>query len=183
MQDIVEYHGQNCYIPTSGMCFIKCINYFTEKDYTEEFLTFIRSEQRRFNVMTSARIQPFCKKHNINIGCFDGTRINPRNFTQRNTSLVIKKNHFRLIWKSDGISFNQVKEKKLKPNFKVVDNVIADKHVKSFIKCEYNPKKGNSPLTNIVVYDLETFNKIRAVPYCSCIYKSSKISGNYHRDI
>ena len=29
MQEIVEYHGQNCYIPTSGMCFIKYINYFT----------------------------------------------------------------------------------------------------------------------------------------------------------
>ena len=41
MQKIVEYHGQNCYIPTSGMCFIKCINYFTKKDYIEEFLTFI----------------------------------------------------------------------------------------------------------------------------------------------
>ena len=39
MQEIVEYHGQNCYIPTSGMCFIKSINYFTKKDYTEEFLT------------------------------------------------------------------------------------------------------------------------------------------------
>ena len=31
MQEIVEYHGKNCYIPTSGMCFIKCINYFTKK--------------------------------------------------------------------------------------------------------------------------------------------------------
>ena len=27
-QDIVEYIGNNCYIPTSGNCFIKCINYF-----------------------------------------------------------------------------------------------------------------------------------------------------------
>ena len=36
MQEIVEYCGQNCYIPTSGMCFIKCINYFTKKDYTKE---------------------------------------------------------------------------------------------------------------------------------------------------
>ena len=53
--------------------------------------------------------------------------------------------------------------KKLKDNFKVVDNVIYDKHVKSFIKYEYNPKKTKSPLTNIVVYDLETFNRIRAV--------------------
>ena len=63
MQEIVEYHGQNCYIPSSGMCFIKCLNYFTKKDYTEEFLTFIRTEQRRSNVMTSARIQPFCRKY------------------------------------------------------------------------------------------------------------------------
>ena len=73
MQEIVDYHGQNCYTPTSGMCLIKCINYFTKKDYTEEYLTFIRTEQRRSSVMTSARIQPFCRKYNINIGCFDGT--------------------------------------------------------------------------------------------------------------
>ena len=181
MQEIVEYHGQNCYIPTSGMCFIKCINYFTKKDYTEEFLTFIRSEQRRSNVMTSARIQPFCKKHNINIGCFDGTRINPRNLTQKNISLFIYKNHFCLIWKSDGISF-ETAITELKDNFKVVDNVISDKYVEGFIKYEYNPKIVKSPLTNIVVYDLETFNKIRAVPYCSCIYRLSKILGKYHRD-
>ena len=183
MQEIVEYHGQNCYIPTSGMCFIKCKKNFTKKDYTEEFLTFIRSEQRRSNVMTSAIIQPFCRKYNINIGCFDGTRINPRNITQRNTALKIHNNHFCFIWKSDSVTFNQVIEDDLKPNFKVVDNVISDKHVKNFIKYEYNPKKVKSPLTNTVVYDLETLNKVRAVPYCSCIYKLIKISGKNHRDI
>ena len=182
MQEIVEYHEQNCYIPFSGMCFIKCINYFTKKDNTEEFLTFIRSEQRRSHVMTSARIQPFCRKYNINIGCFDGTRINPRNLTQRNASLFLYIIHFCLIGKSNGISFDKA-IKELKDNFKVVDNVISDKHVKGFIKYEYNPKKVKSPLTNIVVYDLETFNKIRAVPYCSCIYKLSIISGKYHQDI
>ena len=183
MQEIVEYYGGNCYIPTSGRCFIKCINHFTKKDYTEEFLTFIRSEQRRSNVMTSARVGSFCRKYNINIGCFDGTRINPRNTTQRNTALKIHNNHFCLIWKSDNISFNQVIENELKPNFKVADNVVSDKHVKGFIKYEYNPKKVKSPLTNIVVYDLETFSKIRVVPYCSCIYKLSKLSGKYKRDI
>ena len=99
-QDIVEYIGNNCYIPTSGNCFIKCINYFTKKDYTDEFLTFIRTEQRRSNVMTSARVQPFCRKHNINIGCYDGFRVCPRNITQRNIALKIDNNHFCLIWKS-----------------------------------------------------------------------------------
>ena len=35
--DIVEYMGNNCYIPTSGNCFIKCSKCFTDRDYTEEF--------------------------------------------------------------------------------------------------------------------------------------------------
>ena len=107
MQEFVGYHGQNCYIPTSGHCFIKCINYFTKKDYTEESLTFIRTEQRRSSVLTCARIQPFCRKYNINIGCFDGTRRNPRNITQRNISLFIIYNHFCLIWKSNVNSFDK----------------------------------------------------------------------------
>ena len=36
-QDIVEYIGNNCYIPTSGNCFIKCINYFTKKIIQKNF--------------------------------------------------------------------------------------------------------------------------------------------------
>ena len=89
MQEIVDYRGQNCYIPTSGMCFIKCTKCFTKKNNTELFLAFIPSKQRRYNVMKSARIERFCIKYNINIGCFDATRNNPRNVTQRNTSLFI----------------------------------------------------------------------------------------------
>ena len=36
-QDFVEYIGNNCYIPTSGNCFIKCINYFTKKIIQKTF--------------------------------------------------------------------------------------------------------------------------------------------------
>ena len=179
MKEILEYRGRNCFIPTSGMCFIKCNNYFTQKNYTEEFKDFIRNGKYRSGVMTSARFQPFFRNYNINIGCCDGKRINPRTFTERIKALFIHNNHFCLIWKSNGFSFIQVRDE-LKPNFKVVDFVISDKHVQNFIKYEYKPKKVQ---TNIVLYDFETFNKIRAVPYCSCINEPSKISGKYHRDI
>ena len=37
MQKIVEYPGQNCYIPNSGKCFIKCINYFSKKIIQKNF--------------------------------------------------------------------------------------------------------------------------------------------------
>ena len=44
-------------------------------------------------------------------------------------------------------------------------------------------KNVQSPLTNIILYDLETFDIVRAVLYCSCIYKVSKNPGKNHRDI
>ena len=133
--------------------------------------------------MTSTRFQPFCAKYINFIVYFDGTRINPRNLNQRNTLFFICNIHVCLFWKSNGISFNQVKEDELKPTFKVVDKVISDKHNKSFINYDCKPKKVQSSLTNVVEYDLETFNKIRAVLSGSCFYTLSKISGKYHRDI
>ena len=86
--------------------------------------------------MTSARIQPFCRKHNINIGCFNGKGISCRHITERNISLFIYYNLFCLIWKSNGISFNQAIESDLKPNSKVIDILITDQHIKTFKKYE-----------------------------------------------
>ena len=132
--------------------------------------------------MTSARIQAFCRKYNINIGCYDGFRVCPRNIKQRNIALKIHNNHFCLIWKSDGFSFDKA-IKESKDNIKVIDNVISDKHVRSYIKYEYKPKKVQSQLTNMIVCDVETFNTIKCVPYANCIYRLNKISGKYYRDI
>ena len=66
--EIIEYRGNNCFIPTKGYCFVKCINFLTGEDYKEQYLDFIRSEQRRSNIMTKARIQPFCGANNIDLG-------------------------------------------------------------------------------------------------------------------
>ena len=58
-QVILEFLGHNCFILTSGYCFIKCIKYLTGGDYKKLFLDFTRDERRRSNVMTRTRIQPF----------------------------------------------------------------------------------------------------------------------------
>ena len=83
--------------------------------------------------MKSVRIQLFGRKNNIKIGCFGGTRMSPANFTGRKTSLFIHNNPFCLFWKSNVVSFNQVIKDELNSNFRVVDNVISDKHVKHFV--------------------------------------------------
>ena len=178
---IVEYRRNNCYIPTKGYCFVKCINYLTGQDYKQEYLDFIRNEKRRSNIMTMARIQPCLKKLGIDLGYYNGERVFPRTVTNRDSALYLYNNHFCLIWKSQGVSFNQAIQE-LKNNFKIVDNYITEENVNSHFKYEFIPKKIDSHLTNFIVYDLETHNTDRARPYNMTFYRLSKIAGRYERD-
>ena len=139
------------------------------------FLTFIRDEKGQSNDLTTARVQPLCKKHIINICCYDGLKVCPRNITGRNITLFVYKNHFCSIWKSNGISFNKAMEE-LKTNFKVVDIILSDKHGKGINKLEYKPKK----VSEKVVYVIEAFKSDRFVPYAICIYRLSKFSSKFH---
>ena len=178
---IVEYRGNNCYIPTKGYCFIKCINFLTGQDYKQQYLEFIRNEKKRSNIMTKARIQPICRANNINLGYWDGERVFPRSVTNRDNALYLYNNHFCLIWKSQGVSLNQAIQE-LKNNFNLVDNYISEENVNSHFKYEFIPKKIESHLSNFIVYDLETHNTDRARPYCISFYRLSKLSGRYNRD-
>ena len=179
---IIEYRGNNCYIPTKGYCFIKCLNFLTDRDYKQQYLDFIRNEKRRSNIMTKARIQPFCRANNINIGYFDGDGVYPRSIINRDSALYLYDNHFCLIWKSEGVSFKQA-IKEIDDNFKKVDNYITEENVNSHFKYEFIPKKIESHLTNFIVYDLETHNTNRARPYNMTFYRLSKIAGRYYRDL
>ena len=85
----IEYQGKNCFIPTKGYCFIKCINFLTVQDYKQQYLDFIRNEKRRSNIMTMARIQPFCKANNINLGYYNNDRVFPRSVTNRDSALYL----------------------------------------------------------------------------------------------
>ena len=69
--EIIEYRGNNCFIPTKGYCFVKCIIFLTGQDYKQQYLDFFRSEQRRSIIMTKAKIQPICRANNINLGYYE----------------------------------------------------------------------------------------------------------------
>ena len=179
--EIIEYRGNNCYIPTKGYCFIKCVNFLTSRDYKQQYLDFIRNEQRRTNIMTKARIQPFCGANNIILGYYNEDTVFPRSVTNRDSALILFNNHFCVIWKSEGVSFKQA-IKELKDNFKINDNYILEENVTSHFKYEFIPKKIQSHLTNFIVYDLETHNTDRARPYNMTFYRLSRIASRYERD-
>ena len=100
--------------------------------------------------MTMARIQPFCRANNINLGYYNNDRVFPRSVTIRDSALYLYNNHFCLIWKSQIVSFNQAINE-LKHKFKKIDNYITEENVNSHFKYEFIPKKIDSHLTNFIV--------------------------------
>ena len=132
--------------------------------------------------MTKARIQPCLRKLGIDLGYYNGERIFRRSVTDKNNALFLYKNHFCLIWKSQGVSFNQA-IRELKDTFKIMDNYITEENVNSHFKYEFIPKKIISHLTNFIVNDLETHNTDRARPYVFCFYRLSKLSSRNDRTL
>ena len=95
-QEFIAYRSKNCFIPTKGYCFVKCFSFITGEDYKQQYLDFIRNEQRRSNIITKARIRPFCRANNINIEYFDGIRVFPRTVIGENKALYLYNNYFCL---------------------------------------------------------------------------------------
>ena len=132
--------------------------------------------------IVKARIQPFCRTINIDLGYYDGTRVFPRTVTNRDSALFLFSNHFCLVWKSEGVSFNEAITE-LKDIFKLVHKFITQEKLISQFKYEFKPKKIESHTTSLIVYDLETHNTDRAKPYCISFYKLNKLAGRYNRDL
>ena len=153
----------------------------TGKDYKQEYLDFIRSEQRRSNIMTLARIQHCLRKLGIDFGYYNGERLYSKTVMNRDSALFLYNNHFCLILKSEGVSFSQAIQE-LEENFQMVDNFITEKNLNSHFKYEFIPKKIESHMTNFIVYDLETNKTDRTRPYNMSFYRLSKIAGRYERD-
>ena len=116
---IVEYGGVLCYIPEENECFRKCLELIYKKDFTEKYHDFIKNSKTTKNIMTSAKIQPFCKKYGIDLGVYNINQqdIPPRYVTERRLCLIIHENHFCVIWKTKKTSFTDA-IKELEDNFK-----------------------------------------------------------------
>ena len=107
--------------------------------------------------MTSAEIQPFSRKDNINLGVYDKKQrsILPKTITERRICLLIHNNHFCVIWATNKSSFSDaIKEKE--NNFRYEETQINDNIEQQAIECKFPISYEMICLYNVFVFDLET---------------------------
>ena len=137
--------------------------------------------------MTSAKIQPFCKKYNINLGVYNINQqeILPRYVTERRLCLIIHENHFCVIWKTKNTSFtNAIKE--LEDNFKYEDNQISDNILKQVQEYKFPISNEKNCLYAVFAFDLETANvdyKQYCVPYAAGCYHLNRLKECYNGNL
>ena len=158
--NIEEYEGDRCYIPSGSGCFLKCINYNFDKDFSIEYFEFIKSYKRRSNVMARCRIPEFCKRYKIDIDIYDlkSKRILPWTIKQKNICVYIHRNHYCVIWKKNRKDslLNGVQE--IENNFKYIKNKINENNLKQRILYRFPKYEPINQLENVFVFDLETHN-------------------------
>ena len=156
--NIDEYGGINCYIPSGNGSFLECINYIFKKDFTTDYFEFIKSYKRRTNVVTQCRIPEFCKRYKIDISIYDlkSQRILPRTVNQRKICLHIHKNHYCVIWKKNGKDslLNGIDD--MENNFRYIRNKINENNLKQKIRYRFPKHEKTDQLENVFVFDLET---------------------------
>ena len=184
--DIVEYKGVCSYIPTGNGCFLKCINYIYNKDFTDEYYTFLKSFKRQTNVMLRARIPVFCKRVGIDIGFWSKEKIciMPQSCTERNKFLYVYKQHYCVIWKNTVNDSLPNAAKDVEDNFKYVRNRINNTNLKNVIKYSFPFKEKHNELDNVFIFDIETGNvENKATPYAIGLYDLSRLKYRYKKDL
>ena len=184
--DIEEYEGDRCYIPSGNGCFLKCINYIFDKDFSTEYFEFIKSYNRRPKVMARCRIPEFCKRYKIDIGIYDlnSKRILPWTVKQKNVCVHIHRNHYCVIWKKNRKDslLNGVQE--IENSFKYVKNKINENNLKQRILYRFLKHEPINQLENVFVFDLGTHNDQEfAEAYAAGLYDVNRLKDCWYRDL
>ena len=184
--NILEYQGNNCYIPNGNGCFLKCINYIFDKNFSIEYFEFIKSYKRRRNVMGRCRVPEFRGRYKIDIGIYDlnSKRILPWTVKQKNICVYIHKNHYCVIWKKNRKDslLNGVDE--IENNFRYVKNKINENNLKQRILYRFPKHETIDQLENVFVFDLETHNDREfAEAYAAGLYDVNRLRDRWRRDL
>ena len=178
LKRINEYSGENCYIPTDGMCFIKCVKFILKRDMVDEFNEFIYSFRKndRPGIMTCARFGEFNKRFDTKFQYYTprNRMLNPRSIkTDLDWVFYLHNNHFCLIKKDNKTAGMKEIEDKYEEIWKRCST-------EDMITSEFNLGRTTSHLNDEVMYawDCETFTEKdtnRSIPYACTLINLEKL--------
>ncbi|ESO98766.1 hypothetical protein LOTGIDRAFT_158712 [Lottia gigantea] len=183
LKKIKEYIGINCYIPSDGYCFVKCVNNVLNEDYTREFHDFINSfsKSNRKGVMTSARISEFDEKFNTYFQIYMPKH---RHFQPKRVSeeldwvFYLYKSHFCLIRRNN----KTLGIKEIEDNYD--ENVWRTCRDDNAIS-QVSPLKLNVfptiPDDCLYAWDCETYNENKAITYSCTLINLEKLRKMFNR--
>ncbi|ESP01769.1 hypothetical protein LOTGIDRAFT_172416 [Lottia gigantea] len=179
LKKINEYEGENCYIPTNGHCFIKCVNRVLNKDLTCKFQEYINgfSKANRKGVMTCARMNEFNKKFNTSFQIYNpkNRHFHPRDVhDELDWVLYLHNSHFCLIRRSQkSLGIQEIED-----NYEQVWKTCRDDNAVT----QVSPLKLNvlSSMSDdaLFAWDCETYSEKdtrRAIPYCCTLINLEKL--------
>ena len=177
--NFLENEGKLCYIPTGNARFRKCLEFVYRKEYSNEYEEFILDSDRWKNIMTSANIQPFCRKYNINLGVYNKKRrsILPKTITERRICLLIHNNHFCVIRTTNQSAFPDAIEE-TENNFRYEETQINDIIIKQVIEYKFPISYVMNCLYNVFAFGLETCNveySEHCEPYAVGVYHHNNL--------
>ncbi|ESP04436.1 hypothetical protein LOTGIDRAFT_170829 [Lottia gigantea] len=179
LKKINDYEGDNCYIPTDGHCFIKCVNRVLNEDYTREFQEYINgfSKANRKGVMTCARMKEFNKKFNTSFQIYNpkNRHFHPRDVhDELDWVFYLHNSHFCLIRRSQ----KSLGIQEIENNYEQVWKTCRD----DYAVTQVSPLKLNvlSSMSDdaLFAWDCETYSEKdtrRAIPYACTLINLEKL--------
>ena len=174
--NILEYKAQFCYIPTGKACFRKRLEYIYKRDFSKEYKVFLLDSDRCRNIMTSAKIQPFCRKneYNINLDVFNKKQrsILLKTVTERRICFLIHNNLFCVLWRKNQSSVPDAMGE-IQNKFKYEETQINDNILQQVIEYKFQISYEMNCLYNVFAFDLGTCNvdySEYCEPYAAGVY-------------
>ena len=133
----LEYEGELCCIPTGNACFGKCLEHIYTKYFLNEYEEFILRSNRCKNIMYSAKIQPFCRKYNLNVGIYNQILLClSKTITERRICLFIHNIHFCVLWEENQPTFPQAIDA-IEKIFRYEETQINDNVLKQVVEYKF----------------------------------------------
>ena len=158
------------------------------KNFSQIYREFIKQSDRCKNIMTQAKTQSFCKKHNLNLGVYNLKQktVLPRSLTERTVCLYFQNNRFCIFIRITAQSSFLDSIEELEEKFKCESNEITDGLLRQVIEYSFPSPYEKKCMFAVFAFDHETCNleiQIYCEAYGAGVYHLNRLYECFNGDL